>query len=255
MTNEEWNATKHRVTDEMRSYTRPFASPLVEDLPDTIRLKGSGSYVSWGTSRILLTCEHVARHQQLQYKFCCTNDLHEHPGPWVNERHPVDAAFAMMDDHLWRATQHEAESVPSDKFARHHKVSQQAELIFFRGYADENSAYGFGVHQANGTGYCSQEVANAGDDQIFELFWEPSQGQITTGTSMEAVAAMSFDDPGGFSGSLVWNTRYLETIAAGEEWTPENAVVTGLLRRWDAKTKTLLVWRVEHLIEWLATRV
>jgi hypothetical protein len=39
----------------------------------------------------------------------------------------------------------------------------------------------------------------------------------------------------------------LEVQAAGGQWTPDDAVVTGLLRRWDTGTKTLLVFRVEHL--------
>jgi hypothetical protein len=212
MTVPEWNRAKHRVTDEMLAYTRPFVTPLTKEVPKTIRLVGSGSYVSWASDRILLTCEHVARHESLHCRFHGLDSVYEHPGPWVMDRHPIDAAFAKMEDRSWRAMQHEAETVPSEKFAPSHKISQQSELLFFRGYAAENSAYGFGVHQANGTGYCSQEVAYAGDDEIFELFWEPSLGQTTIGTSKEAAAAMSFDDPEGFSGSLVWNTRYLETV-------------------------------------------
>jgi hypothetical protein len=34
-------------------------------------------------------------------------------------------------------------------------------------------------------------------------------------------------------------------------WRPEDAAVTGLLRRYDASTGTLLAWRVEHLLAWL----
>lgn len=56
------------------------------------------------------------------------------------------------------------------------------------------------------------------------------------------------------SGSLVWNTRYLETRESGRNWSPDDAVVTGLLRRWDEKTKTLLVYRVEHVRTWLDTQ-
>ncbi|MBA8845725.1 hypothetical protein FHW02_003811 [Ochrobactrum sp. RH1CCR137] len=68
---------------------------------------------------------------------------------------------------------------------------------------------------------------------------------------LQARRAMMAQDSGGFSGSLVWNTRYLECVSAGREWKPEQAVVTGLLRRWDTSTKTLLAWRVEHLRAWL----
>ena len=54
------------------------------------------------------------------------------------------------------------------------------------------------------------------------------------------------------SGSLVWNTKFLEVTQTGETWDPErHAVVTGMLRRWDQDTSSLLVWRVEHLLNWL----
>jgi hypothetical protein len=255
VTSEEWNAAKHRVTDEMRSFSEPFVSPLTVETPETIRLEGTGSYVQRTNGRLLLSCEHVAREQPIHYRFNGSDATYEHPGPWTMDRHPFDVAFARITDRQWAVMQHRAESIPSTKFADLHRISHKEELLFFRGYAYENSAYGFGQHDANGTGYCSQEVAGAGDDQLFELFWDPQQGQITTGTTAEAASAMSFDDPGGFSGSLVWNTRYLEMTAAGKAWSPEDALVTGLLRRWDDKTKTLLVWRVEHLSAWLRASV
>jgi hypothetical protein len=255
MTDDQWNAAKHRVTDEMRSFTRPFVSPLTVETPETVRLKGSGSYVLWAEERLLLTCEHVVREQPIHYRFNGSDAVYEHPVPWTVDRHPFDVAFARITDGQWRATEHQAESVPVAKFAEHHSISQPAELLFFRGYAGENAAYGFGIHQANGTGYCSQEVAEAGDDQIVELFWDPQKGQITSGTSAEAASAMLFDNPEGFSGSLVWNTRYLEMTATGQAWSPGDALVTGLLRRWDPKTETLLVWRVEHLSGWLRAHV
>ena len=86
------------------------------------------------------------------------------------------------------------------------------------------------MHQTNGTGYCSQEVAATGDSQLFEMFWDPKETKVTQGTSVEAVAAVKFDDAQGFSGSLVWNTRYLEVQNANRPWSPADAVVTGLLR-------------------------
>lgn len=131
-----------------------------------------------------------------------------------------------------------------------HQIAQQEELLFFRGFAGENAPYAFGVHQAIASGYCSQEkfVETPQDRSIFEMFWEPGEIRFTSDTAEEAVKAQ---DAGGFSGSLVWNTKYLKCRNAGREWVPDQAVVTGLLRRWDTATKTLLVWRVEHLRAWL----
>jgi hypothetical protein len=69
--------------------------------------------------------------------------------------------------------------------------------------------------------------------------------------SADIRSEIKFDNAEGFSGSLVWNTRYLEALAAGRNWTPNDAVVTGLVRRWDTATKTLLIYRVEHVRAWL----
>ena len=51
----------------------------------------------------------------------------------------------------------------------------------------------------------------------------------------------------GLSGSLVWNTRYLEVMKAGGQWTPTDAVVSGMAQRWDDEAETLLIYRVEHI--------
>jgi hypothetical protein len=123
-----------------------------------------------------------------------------------------------------------------------------------RGFAGENAGYGFGIHQTNASGYCSQEKAGTGDTQIFEVFWEPNNTAYSQGTSEEARPNVKFEDARGLSGSLVWNTRFVEVTSKGGVWSPEHAVVTGLLRRWDEATRTLLVWRVEHLSAWLASK-
>jgi hypothetical protein len=167
------------------------------------------------------------------------------------ERHPVDAAFAVIDDAAWRARSHPAQPVPYSRFASRHAPADRAEILFFRGFSGENARYAFGLHQTNGTGYATQEKEDSGDAQIFELFWEPENIDLTSQTSPEAAAEMKFEEANGFSGSLVWNTQYVEVTRQGDRWTPEHAVVTGLLRRWDKDTRTLLAWRVEHLRAWL----
>jgi len=251
VTQAKWKVICDDVTEQMRAFTRPFATPLTTPTPETIRLTGTGSYVDIEGRRLLLTCEHVARYKPVHNRFAGSDDVFEHQGPWREDQHPIDAATAPVSGAAWAAASHQAGAVPAAAFAARHYVAQPEELLFFRGYAGENAAYGFGVHAANGSGYCTQEVKASGDSQIFEMFWEPLQTQFTAETSAEAKASMGFNDAQGFSGSLVWNTRYLETAGAGRKWSPADAQVTGLLRRWDTGTKTLLVWRVEHLRAWL----
>ncbi len=253
MTPERWTAICKQVTDDMLAHTRPFVTPLTTETQRNVRLVGTGSYVSREARRILLTCQHVAVIQPMHYRFYGSDDVFEHHGEWTMEKHPVDAAFAPINDPAWAACSHQAQPIPYQRFGLRHAPADRAELLFFRGFSGENANYAFGVHQANGTGYATQEKENSGNHQFFELFWEPENIERTSQTSPDATNEMKFKEPGGFSGSLVWNTRYIEMTGQGAKWTPGDAVVTGLLQRWDEYTKTLLAWRVEHLREWLET--
>jgi len=242
MTPQEWIKVCDKVADGMKAHTRPFVTPLAFSAEDEIRLEGTGSYVLFEEQRILLTCQHVREKGGVDYRFWGSDDVYKHSGPWEEDARPsVDVAVAAMGDNLWNATTHQAAPVPYARFAPSHHLIQREELLFFRGFAGENAQYGFGVHQANGTGYCSQEKqVDVPDPSIFEVFWEPQETNFTSGTDEETRNAVKIENAGGFSGSLVWNTRYLECCNAGRTWTPEQAVVTGLLRRWDTATKTLL---------------
>ncbi len=254
MTPVQWEAMKHDVTDRMKIFTRPFVTPLGTETQTTVILVGTGSYVISRDQRILLTCEHVAVKQPMHHRFFGDDSVFEHRGPWYMDPHPIDAAFAALSDAAWQAVPHQAAAVPLGKFATKHQPSEQAELLFLRGFAGENADYGFGIHQTNGSSYCSQEKAGTGDAQIFEMFWEQENTAYSQEAQAEDRANVKFKDAHGLSGSLVWNTRFVEVTSKSGEWSPEDAVVTGLLRRWDEDTKTLLVWRVEHLNAWLASK-
>jgi hypothetical protein len=56
----------------------------------------------------------------------------------------------------------------------------------FRGFACENAAYGFGIHQANASAHCSQgpHMPPIGPN-VFEIMWDPAKIQFTSGTSAE----------------------------------------------------------------------
>lgn len=248
----EWMQICSRVTDEMRAFTHPFVTPLAIETEDDVRLTGSGSFAEHNGTRILLTCQHVAQYQPVNYRFFHCDEVFRHSGIWCMTPPPTDVACARMTEAAWNAAAHEAKSIPLVKFAMKHAPCRKEELLFFRGFSGENEHYGFGVHLTNGTGYCSQERENSRDDQTFEIFWDAQHSKFSDGTTPDARANIQYDNPRGFSGSLVWNTRFLEVSAGGKTWTPEEAVVTGMLQRWDDKAKTLLVWRVEHLLAWLA---
>jgi hypothetical protein len=66
--------------------------------------------------------------------------------------------------------------------------------------------------------------------------------------------ATSVHDPGrglgdahGFSGSRVWNTRRIERLQGNREWSPDDALLTGLVWGWPTSDRCLLATKIEHI--------
>ncbi|MBR0688548.1 hypothetical protein JQ594_21660 [Bradyrhizobium manausense] len=239
-----WNQLTHRVTDLMKVHTRPFVPALAGSEI------GTGTFIERNEIEVL-TCAHVAS---------CAPDAHYiddsdtilNVGTWRTDQNPaVDAAIAPIPSGEWAKVAGRAMPLAMRRFASNHRTVAH-ELLFFRGLAGENTAYigTFGA-EAIVSGYCSQEKPGSGDANIFEMHWEPGAATVTMGTGLEAGSKVKYDHPAGFSGSLVWNTRFVEMGCDLAKWTPDDAMITGLLRRYDPGTKTLLAWRVEHLLAWL----
>lgn len=247
----QFDKTCSDVTDAMSRHTRPFIVPLSKESEQRVWLEGTGSYVRMGNHRVLLTCEHVSMTGPLDYRFNGSKDVYR-VSQGVVETKPLDISFVRLSDQAWNATRHKADTIPYERFAPRHYSANKNELMFFHGFAAENSGFAFETLTSNASAYVSQQKEDAvPDEKIFEMFWEPQKTAFTETTSLAQRINVRCNNSGGFSGSLVWNTRFLETTAKGRKWTPDDAVVTGLLQRWDTSTKTLLVLKVEHLRKWL----
>lgn len=159
----------------------------------------------------------------------------------------------MVDQKVWQSQAGEAELLPLSMLAQSHNPVPD-ELLFVREMADEIAYVGYGGFDGILTGYCSQIKRGTGHNRMFELFWEPDKTQLAPGTGQGVLERLTFNNAEGFSGSLVWNTRFVELSCDLDAWTPADAMVTGTLKRWDQKTMTLLALRVEHINAWLADR-
>jgi hypothetical protein len=70
MTLAQWKTICDDITHRMLEYTRPYVTPLSSRTSAGFRkLEGSGSYVTYEDERLLLTCEHVERGNQLDQQF------------------------------------------------------------------------------------------------------------------------------------------------------------------------------------------
>ncbi|WP_407151013.1 hypothetical protein [Bradyrhizobium sp. ORS 86] len=240
-----WDQLVHRVTDLMKVHTRPFVPALAGSEI------GTGTFIEWNGIKVL-TCAHVASCGPDAHFIDDTGDTILKVGAWRMDQNPaVDAAIAPVPSGECAKVAGRAMPLSMSRFASAHRPVAH-ELLFFRGLAGENTAY-IGTFGADAivTGYCSQEKPGSGDPNIFEMHWEPGAATVTMGTGLQTGSKVKYDHPAGYSGSLVWNTRFVEKACDLSNWTPDNAVITGLLRRYDPMTKTLLAWRVEHLLAWL----
>lgn len=246
-----WKAASDRVTDIIKVYTRPFVNILAGGEAGRYTRFGTGTFIERDSIEII-TCQHVACFEPTAYFLDGQGSLQLEPGNWlVDAAEDKDIAIAPISDEEWQNLATRARPLPYSKFAQQHTAVDR-ELIFFRGIAGENVDYvgNFGV-DAVLSGYCSQEELNTGDSELFEMLWNPEGVQITTGTDEAVRDRVKYTIPGGLSGSLVWNTKFVEFGCDFERWRPQEAVVTGLLRRFDPNSNTLLVWRIEHVHEWL----
>jgi hypothetical protein len=241
-----------RVIEAMRAHTRHFLTPLSKERPDLnkVVLVGTGNFVMLNGCRVILTCEHVTKEGELNVSLHGNNEVFGYRGPWLTDPPPVDLALAAMTDGVWGKNPHDAKTIPYERFAQTHHTVDPAELLFLHGIAGENAPYGFGVFEPAGSAYCSQEKPG-GDKNYFEVFWQPDDIQYTTDTTPEEQERVKHKDARGLSGSLVWNTRYIEVTRSGGQWSPADAVVTGMAHRWDGGTQTLLIYRVEHIRRWI----
>jgi hypothetical protein len=81
MTPAQWKQICDRVTQELLEFTRPFVTPLGTQTKIEVRMVGTGSYVMLEDRRILLTCEHVARDQPINFRFYGSDEVFEYRGP------------------------------------------------------------------------------------------------------------------------------------------------------------------------------
>ena len=243
------------VTESMKAHTRAFVSPLSTENEREVRHVGTGSFLCLGARRMLLTCEHVATEGPINFSLHGSGNVFSATSPFCEEK-LLDVAFVPVSDAVWAACEHEAKGIPAERVAGKHQPSCREEMFFFHGFAGENSHYGFGTMESTASAYVTQQSADALEEgRIFELFWEPQETTFVESASVEVRKTVRITDPGGFSGSIVWNTRYREVTLAGQCWTPQHAVISGLLKRWDTATKTLLVTRIEHLRDFLQAAV
>jgi len=268
MTQPEFEEVMKDVVVVMKAYVMPFTTPIgrvVEtqpgDQPGAIiataaELWGTGNYVDHDGTVFLVSNEHVIREVQnsrLTYQF------YKHgggvrpqflQGPKVPTiTYPVDAGVANVDQHTWKSPEHDGRAIPVNHFAEKH-APVQGELLFMLGYSGQRSTFLFDYLYTPSTPYLTVEAnaighADFSPQHHFALHYNPEDAKAVEPDGRPLPI------PRGFSGSFVWNTRRIQCLTEGRDWSPSEATVTGVIWGWPSSTSMLFATRVEYVAEFL----
>ncbi len=244
----QWNSTCFAVNEAMAAHVRASITPISKVLSnDHGELEGTGSYVEIHGKPYLITNEHVARVLQthsIAHQFHGSDNVVRCLHPMLAQSAPVDVAISAIDDRIWHMFAHTATPIPLSRFAtRHNPVP--GELLFIAGYSGDRSAFWYNTLISRGMPYLTQEIMMSADhgnaEYHFALHYNPERA------SSPVDRAEGLPTPPGLSGSLVWNTRFVERKQAGVDWTPTDAQVTGIVWGWPSGGSCLIATKVEHL--------
>lgn len=229
---ESWQETTRVVLRRMGEHTASMIVALSRILShEEATPLGTGTYISLRGKTYVLTNEHVARFMESSgiAHYPRHNDYaHRLTNAFIAMTSPVDAALSRIDDASWKATTKEA--LAAERLDRKHEPVER-ELLFIHGFPGERSrwsAFAEGLVM-DSIPYLTQEAPppSSFHPNLFALHYNPELAREGLGKS-EVLPL-----PPGFSGSLVWNTRFVENeMQNNSDWSPEKATATGLVCTW-----------------------
>jgi hypothetical protein len=247
-----WEGLAAQVNGLMKAYTKPFVTPISRVLRDEQdehgQLVGTGNYIELLSEKHLLTNEHVARaleQHSLAHQFFGCDDVFRATNPFKAFPLPLDVAVTALDSRVWNHRAHQSAVVPENKWVLAHG-GVEGELFFFKGFAAEGSSFHFNHLITNATSHACQEVPLPSDDRFHNRFHFALDYRPDLATSI-GDNNPGLPDPHGFSGSLVWNTRFVELGCNIQSWSPDDAVVTGLAWGWPSSAACLVATRAEFV--------
>ena len=247
-----WDETCRTITKEMCAHVAPFSTPIAISLNNETVGKqlGTGSYHDLFGRKLILSCEHVlsyAKTNFLAHRLLGRERLVRVAGFHAEAPHPVDAAIVTVEPLAWEELAGDSRAVTQDRFAPFHAPTPY-ELLFTRGYASENSQFVHDTLTTGATGYLARQASLPQHSDVIEQFHFALE--YRRDAAVQAFGERGLPDPESMSGSLVWNTRFVEVSLQGKAWTPADAVVTGLLWSWPDESR-IVATRIEYVRSFL----
>lgn len=233
-----------RMSRHVEKYTAPISKIISQDEGEHC---GSGSYWDFSGRKYLITNEHVARVRKthsLATKIFGDDNYFRLKSPFAADEMPIDVAIARVEDCEWNRFPHRASAILPNQLAPAHQLAE-GELLFTAGYSGERFRFTFGHLFTAGTPYLAREYPLPDDGSCdrrlhFALEYNPAKAISLDGSTR------SLPLPPGLSGSLVWNTKVVEARMRGQAWSPDIAMVTGMVWGWTSGA-CLLATKAEHM--------
>lgn len=250
---DEWDKAVAMVTRAMCEHVAPFTTPLSKILSEKEgKLLGSASYMAALGQTLLITNDHNLVNIErtgIGAQFY-GNDQPYRVHQAISSPYPFDVGVSRTPHLVWNDANfnpHQASAIPLGRFAPAHAPVDN-EVLFFKGYAWQGSKFYFDNLFTTGTCYCVKQVPLPDwdrEEKLEERFHFALDYRPDLATSLKP--GYSLPRPDGFSGSLVWNTHYVEAVTQGAAWKPEYAEVTGIVWGWPSSAACLVATKVEHV--------
>ncbi|WP_158912795.1 hypothetical protein [Caulobacter sp. S45] len=251
-TKEEWDAAMPQLTKDMMDVLRRYRTPVFKDQGDYGDGWGTGGFVEIDGSKFVLTNQHVAtvRHDgdRLGIRYEAQEDLVVLGGNHCEKAWPWDLAAIPVSNEAWTCIPHMAEAIAVDQIALAHTPYPE-EIFALAGYAGEQTKFLFGGLAFGATTSLAKETELPEDDRWdsrfhFALSYNPDLATTVVGDR-------GLPTPPGLSGSIVWNTCFVEARALGLTWSPEMAKVAGVVWGWPSGLGFVVATRAEHVRSFL----
>lgn len=238
------------ITEEMlrsiRDYVAQFVTPiLVYNNADEKKIigNGTGAYIEINGNKYVITNDHVAKyveHSLLGFCYNGNNGIFHFPCNFASTGKPIDVAMAKCDA-VWRQTKQNAKCVP-ENILKNFSDRIAGEFYYVSGFPGDKRLSNGGqlvCEPTNLLAMVNENVENV-ESTDFALCYDPNK-------YCSLLKPESLSDPHGMSGSLVWNTRIIQSEKNQEEWTIDKVCVVGIVKQWWAKDNVIIATKLENM--------
>lgn len=249
MDKEKWKELCDETLEQMKEHVEPYITPIWKYQEENdILLHGSASYIEYQNEKFILSNEHVARYNSayhLTHAFKGNENILNIRNPFLCEEYPIDISMSKIEDETWKRESCEASTIFIDRFSNEH-APVDGELLFFTGFSGERSKVLFENCISRGTPFLTQECplpdnVDVADSRFhMAIPYPPELAQMKNPSE-------PLPTPHGFSGSVLWNTKRIESMQNKLQWEPSMAEVTAIIWGWPSSAVCILATRIEHV--------